>query len=122
MFLAATATYFLALDGPLWLYLLLALAPDISMLAYLAGPGIGSRGYNAAHTYSAPLVLAGAGLWFSTPVAVLVALVWLAHIGVDRLFGYDLKYPTAFGDTHLGRAAVPPAPAAPAIDDGQVGE
>ena len=75
MFLAATATYFLALDGPLWLCLLLTLASDISMLAYLAGPGIGSRGYNAAHTYSAPLALAGAGLWFSTPVAVLAALV-----------------------------------------------
>ena len=26
-----------------------------------------------------------------------------AHIGVDRLLGYGLEYPTAFGDTHLQR-------------------
>jgi hypothetical protein len=32
-----------------------------------------------------------------------MALIWLAHIGVDRLLGYGLKYPTAFTDTHLGR-------------------
>jgi hypothetical protein len=29
--------------------------------------------------------------------------VWFAHIGMDGLAGYGLKYPTAFGDTHLGR-------------------
>jgi hypothetical protein len=30
-------------------------------------------------------------------------LAWFAHIGLDRAVGYGLKYPTAFGDTHLGR-------------------
>jgi hypothetical protein len=30
------------------------------------------------------------------------ALVWAAHIGFDRLLGYGLKYPAAFGVTHLG--------------------
>jgi hypothetical protein len=29
--------------------------------------------------------------------------MWFAHIGMDRAIGYGLKYPTAFGDTHLGR-------------------
>ena len=24
-------------------------------------------------------------------------------IGIDRALGYGLKFPTAFGDTHLGR-------------------
>ena len=32
-----------------------------------------------------------------------LALIWLVHIGVDRLVGYGLKYPTAFKDTHLQR-------------------
>ena len=36
-------------------------------------------------------------------VATKVALIWLAHTGADRLFGYGLKYPTAFKDTHLSR-------------------
>ncbi len=40
------------------------------------------------------------------------ALIWTAHISFDRLLGYGLKYPTKFGDTHLGPIgrdrAVPP--------------
>ena len=35
--------------------------------------------------------------------AAKVALIWLAHIGMDRLLGYGLKYPSAFKDTHLQR-------------------
>jgi hypothetical protein len=38
-----------------------------------------------------------------SPFAVSVALVWFAHIGMDRLMGYGLKYPTGFKDTHLQR-------------------
>lgn len=102
VFAAATVAYYL-LGGPLWLYLLLALAPDLAMLGYLAGPGLGSRVYNAAHTYVAPLALAGLAWWAAVPIALLVALVWAAHIGVDRAVGYGLKYPTGFKDTHLGR-------------------
>jgi hypothetical protein len=29
-------------------------------------------------------------------------LIWASHIAFDRLVGYGLKYPTQFGDTHLG--------------------
>ncbi|MFC7228421.1 DUF4260 domain-containing protein [Salinirubellus salinus] len=101
-FAAATAAYYL-LGGPLWLYLLLALAPDLSMLGYVAGPRVGSAAYNAAHTYVAPLALGALALWVGTDLLVLAALVWAAHVGVDRAVGYGLKYPTGFGDTHLGR-------------------
>ena len=41
--------------------------------------------------------LAGETLWQG------VALVWFAHIGMDRAMGYGLKYETDFRDTHLGR-------------------
>jgi len=44
---AALAAYL----GPLWLLAVLALAPDLSMLGYLAGPRIGSYAYNLVHTY-----------------------------------------------------------------------
>jgi hypothetical protein len=102
VFAAATVAYYF-LGGPLWLYLALALAPDLAMLGYLAGPRLGSRVYNAAHTYVAPLALAGLAWWAAVPTALLVALVWAAHIGVDRAVGYGLKYQTGFKDTHLGR-------------------
>jgi hypothetical protein len=36
-------------------------------------------------------------------LALSLALIWLAHIGMDRMVGYGLKYPTAFKDTHLSR-------------------
>jgi hypothetical protein len=35
------------------------------------------------------------------------ALIWLAHIGLDRTLGYGLKYPTFFEDTHLQRVTEP---------------
>ena len=32
-----------------------------------------------------------------------VGALWALHIGADRALGFGLKYPTGFGDTHLGR-------------------
>jgi hypothetical protein len=100
----ATAAY-LWLDGPLWLYLLLALAPDLGMLGYLAGPRLGSRTYNAVHTYVGPGLLVALATWQAVTPGVLVGLVWAAHIGADRALAYGLKYPTAFKHTHLGGSA-----------------
>ena len=100
MFVGALAVY-LWFDGPLWLLALLALAPDLSMLGYLAGPVAGSRIYNLFHTYTLSLALGGVGLWTETTLAVLVADVWTAHIGADRLVGYGLKYDDDFKHTHL---------------------
>ncbi len=41
-------------------------------------------------------------LWQSRPILLTFALIWVAHIGFDRMLGYGLNYPTAFGHTHLG--------------------
>jgi hypothetical protein len=81
---------------------LLFLAPDLSMLGYLAGPRVGAAAYDALHTYVGPLLLAGAAHFTNSETALAVALVWIAHIGFDRALGYGLKYATRFGDTHLG--------------------
>ena len=108
VFAAALATYSV-FEGSLWLLALLAFAPDLAMVGYLAGARTGSAVYNAAHTYVAPLTLAAVGLWTATPLLVLGALVWTAHIGADRALGYGLKYPSGFSNTHL--TARTPAPA-----------
>lgn len=110
VFAAALGAY-VAVDGRLWLLLVLALAPDLAMLGYLAGPRVGSHLYNAVHTYVAPLALAGVALVVAAPLITSVALVWAAHIGADRALGYGLKYPTGFGDTHLGSKGDQDAPA-----------
>jgi hypothetical protein len=31
-------------------------------------------------------------------------LIWIVHIGMDRMLGFGLKYPTGFKETHLQRA------------------
>jgi len=105
--LVAALALYLDLGGPLWLLLLLALAPDLSMLGYLAGPRVGAASYNIVHTYALPVALGGIGIWTGSTLLLQVALVWAAHIGVDRLVGYGLKYPTGFTDTHLNRQPVP---------------
>ena len=102
MLLGSALLYWLH-GGSWWLFVLLLLAPDASMLGYLAGPRFGAAAYNAFHSYPLPAVLAAFGLLGGFPPALAVALVWFAHIGMDRTLGYGLKYPTAFGDTHLGR-------------------
>ena len=99
---AALALYFDSGYGRL-LLVVLALAPDLSMAGYLAGPRAGAIAYDAAHTYVLPVALAVAGVLAGSDLAVQLALIWLAHVGADRLLGYGLKYPTHFKDTHLQR-------------------
>ncbi len=87
--------------GWVW-FAVLFLVPDISMLGYLAGPRRGAAMYNAAHTYVGPVVVWIGGAFIDSRVTTGVALIWAAHLGMDRALGYGLKYPTAFGHTHLG--------------------
>jgi hypothetical protein len=89
--------------GSWWIYALLFLAPDLSFTAYLAGPRCGAIGYNAAHSYMAPMTLMVLGFGMASPLTLSVAMIWLAHIGFDRALGYGLKYSAGFGFTHLGR-------------------
>ena len=102
LFLAATTIYWRE-DHSWILYLVLFLAPDLSMLGYLAGPRAGAYVYNMAHATVLPITLGLYGYLNDAPVAMAVALIWLAHIGFDRVLGYGLKYPTAFRDTHIAR-------------------
>jgi hypothetical protein len=91
-----------ALGFSWWFFAALVLVPDLSMLAYARGPQVGARIYNAVHSSVVPLGLAVAGHLAGSDGVLLVGLVWLAHVAVDRTFGYGLKLPTGFHDTHLG--------------------
>ena len=101
--LGALAVWGFALTGASWgLFAALALAPDLGMLGYLASPSAGAVAYNAVHTYLAPAVLVALAVPLGWAWGVPVALVWVAHIGVDRALGYGLKSPESFQRTHLG--------------------
>jgi hypothetical protein len=85
------------------LFAILVLAPDLSFAAWAAGPRVGAAGYNLVHNLLLPIGLATYGVLGDSRGATAVALIWLAHIGGDRMLGYGLKYPTTFKDTHLQR-------------------
>jgi Domain of unknown function (DUF4260) len=85
------------------LFAVLILAPDLGMLGYLANERIGAATYDLVHVTAWPLAVGVVGVLGNSETAIAVALVWLAHIGVDRAFGYGLKYGTGFKDTHLQR-------------------
>lgn len=99
---AALAAYWF-MGGNWWLFALLLLAPDLSMLGMMAGPGTGTRAYNLAHTYTLPAMLGAVGWFGGVDWLTFGALIWVAHVGMDRMIGYGLKYPGSFKETHLGR-------------------
>jgi hypothetical protein len=103
-----------SIHEPWWYFALLFLAPDLSLLGYLAGPRIGAVVYNVVHTWIAPSVLFVLGWWGSAWLRALgvdanvafllpIAFILGAHIGIDRALGLGLKLPSGFRDTHLGR-------------------
>jgi hypothetical protein len=83
------------------LFAILFLTPDLFMLGYLLNTRIGAATYNLVHTLTIPLALLLAAYLQHWHLASALALIWTAHIAVDRLLGYGLKYPTFFKDTHL---------------------
>jgi hypothetical protein len=85
-----------------WLFAALWLAPDLSLLGYLGRPCRAARIYNVFHTYFVPGVLGLSAFLLHANSLLPVALIWVNHIGVDRLLGYGLKYSDGFGWTHLG--------------------
>jgi hypothetical protein len=85
-----------------WLqFALLFLLPDLSMFGYAANIRVGAITYNAVHTYVGLLVLAGYAFGSNRAAIVSLSLIWIAHIGLDRMLGFGLKYPTRFNDNHL---------------------
>lgn len=83
------------------LFAALLLAPDLSMAGYVANAKIGATIYNAVHTLTGPLILVAYALLTAHAALLPYSLIWITHIGMDRMLGIGLKYPTQFKDTHL---------------------
>ncbi|KKB10172.1 DUF4260 domain-containing protein [Devosia chinhatensis] len=104
LFIAATLLYLMT-GGVWWIFALLIFAPDLSFLGYAGGNRVGAAIYNAAHSYIVPVALGLAGVLLENQLLQHLALIHLAHIGLDRALGYGLKYASGFKDTHLGELA-----------------
>ena len=101
--LVVSTALFFHLGGTVWQFLLLLLVPDVTMAGYALNVRVGAVVYNAGHTLAVPVAIGAAALLMKQPAIVPFALIWTAHIGMDRMLGYGLKYPTYFADTHLQR-------------------
>jgi hypothetical protein len=98
--------YLYHLAGAGWgTFLLLFLWPDLFMMGYIWNVRMGSSLYNLVHTEILPITLAGFAFSGHRLPWLCFAIVWLAHIGLDRALAFGLKYPTTFKDTHLQRTA-----------------
>ncbi len=86
-----------------WIFAIFLLVPDLFAVGYLINPRIGAYTDNLVHTTLLPLGLAVISIFIHSDIGIQIALIWFAHIGMDRTLGYGLKYASAFKETHLGR-------------------
>jgi hypothetical protein len=84
-----------------WLFVALLAAPDLGLLGNLWSRRAGAVAYDLTHTYVGPAALGVLGVLGRSGLAVALALVWFAHIGMDRALGLGLQYPDGLGRTHL---------------------
>ncbi len=54
-------------------------------------------------SWATGLIVLAIGTGLAVPGLTFAGILLVAHVGMDRAFGYGLKYPTSFQDTHLGR-------------------
>jgi hypothetical protein len=102
VFLAAGVAAFAESGWSWWWFAALLLVPDISMIGYLIRPSAGAISYNVGHTFVGPALLLVWAWIGGPPAALALGAIWLAHIGMDRAFGYGLKFADNFTNTHLG--------------------
>ncbi len=95
--------YLYQIFGFSWLlFAMLFFCPVLAFFAYLINSKTGAIAYNIAHSYISPILMCFAYFISDIEVLKLVGVVWLAHIGFDRMLGYGLKYSKGFSYTHLG--------------------
>lgn len=85
-----------------WWFLVLILAPDLSMLGYLFGNKSGAFFYNIFHHKGIALLIYGIGYYLCIETIQLAGIILFSHSAMDRIFGYGLKYEKGFKYTHLG--------------------
>jgi len=88
-------------DYSILLLIILFFVPDIAIAAYFINKRIGKIVYNFFHSYSLPFLLLAINLFAEmNPLLSAIALIWIAHIALDRSLGMGLKE-EHFKKTHL---------------------
>ncbi|MCL5028093.1 MAG: DUF4260 domain-containing protein [Bacteroidetes bacterium] len=85
-----------------WLYVLLILTPDLSMIGYLINSKIGGITYNVFHHKGIAIILYLIGTFTYNYVFIIAGIIIFGHASIDRFLGFGLKYLDSFNHTHLG--------------------
>lgn len=85
-----------------WWFPALILAPDISMLGYIAGNITGAVSYNLFHHKAVAIAVYFCGLYLHNEIVQLIGIILFGHSSMDRMMGYGLKTFEGFKFTHLG--------------------
>ena len=85
-----------------WIYLLILIAPDISMVGYAAGNKVGAVCYNLFHHKGVAIAIFLAGFILKEEWFQITGIVLFGHSAMDRMLGYGLKLSQGFKYTHLG--------------------
>lgn len=64
------------------------LLPDLGMVGYFANSTAGAALYNSVHTETLPVLLLCTGYARRQQNLIGVALIWLAHINMDRMLTF----------------------------------
>src|SRR5690554_1180064 len=91
------------LDFAWWYFPVLILLPDIGMFGYIFNPKVGAFVYNLFHNKAIGVSLIILGMFYFSQVYTLIGIILFAHSAMDRIFGFGLKYPDSFKNTHLGK-------------------
>lgn len=86
-----------------WVFPALLLLPDIGMLGYLVNTKVGAITYNLFHHKAIAIGMMLVGMLYIGEIYSLIGILLFSHASMDRIFGYGLKYPDHFKNTHLGR-------------------
>ncbi|WP_413376015.1 DUF4260 domain-containing protein [Alkalihalobacillus sp. 1P02AB] len=91
------------LDYSFFLFAILLLLPDVTMIGYFINNQVGARLYNVGHSFIIPITLTVFSLSMGVSSLLMIALIWFAHICMDRALGFGLKSNHHFKETHIQR-------------------
>lgn len=86
-----------------WWFLVLILTPDIGMVGYMMNRKTGALVYNIFHNKALGILLLLLGIFYLGSIFSLIGVIIFSHAAMDRMFGFGLKYPDGFHNTHLGK-------------------
>ncbi len=100
-FIIATLLFY-KMEYAWWVFPVVILLPDLSMIGYLINTKWGAILYNFFHHKALAIFIFILASYLSDNTLKAIALVLYAHSSMDRIFGYGLKFPDSFKNTHLG--------------------